>query len=57
MKMYTTYMSALGVEEGIAFKFGGTIANTLDAHRLVQWVQSRYGPAEAGKVITCKEVV
>ena len=54
MKMYTTYMSALGVEDGIDFKFGGIIANTLDAHRLIQWVQSTYGPEKADQVVTCR---
>nr|OQO00983.1 hypothetical protein B0A51_18059 [Rachicladosporium sp. CCFEE 5018] len=35
MEMYTTLMTAYGVTEGIKFKFGGTMANTLQAHRCV----------------------
>ena len=36
-------MSALGASEGIRFKFGGVIANTLNAHRVIQWVQDTAG--------------
>lgn len=32
-------MGALGKAEGIDFDFTGTIANTLDAHRILQWIQ------------------
>jgi hypothetical protein len=33
--IYTTLMSAYGASRGIDFKFGGTVANTIDAHRVV----------------------
>lgn len=39
MRMYTTLMATYGAAEGIAFRFGGTIANTLHAHRLIWHVQ------------------
>ncbi|TKA71594.1 hypothetical protein B0A49_04727 [Cryomyces minteri] len=51
MKIYTTLMAAYGVGLGIDFKFGGTVANTLDAHRLVQHYQSQRGPACADALI------
>lgn len=51
MKMYTTVMSAYGVSCGIDFKFGGTVANTLDAHRLIQHYQEEKGPETADKII------
>lgn len=54
MKMYTTLMSAYGVSAGIDFKFGGLVANTLDAHRLVQYFQEEKGPETADKLIACK---
>lgn len=54
MKKYTTVMQALGVGCGIDFKFGGTIASTLDAHRVVQWAQEKYGAETAEKVVMCE---
>jgi len=51
MNMYTTLMSAYGKDEGIEFKFGGTIANTLQAHRVVQHYQETKGPETADKMI------
>ncbi|KAF2462225.1 thioredoxin-like protein [Lineolata rhizophorae] len=51
MKMYMTLMSAYGANEDIDFKFGGTVANTLDAHRLIQWVQEENGEEQASKVV------
>lgn len=54
MKMYTTLMSAYGVSAGINFKFGGTVANTLDAHRLIQHYQEEKGPETADKIVNCK---
>lgn len=53
MKMYTTLMSAYGVGVGIHFKFGGTVANTLDAHRVIQHYQEEKGPETADKIINC----
>ena len=54
MKKYTTLMSAYGVVVGIDFKFGGTIANTMDAHRLIQHYQEEMGPETADKIVNCK---
>ncbi|KAF1815113.1 thioredoxin-like protein [Eremomyces bilateralis CBS 781.70] len=51
MRMYTTIMSAYGRSVGIDFKFGGTVANTLDAHRLIQRYQEVRGPDCADKLI------
>ncbi|KAK3178583.1 hypothetical protein OEA41_000720 [Lepraria neglecta] len=51
MKKYTTLMSAYGVAVGIDFKFGGTIANTMDAHRLIQHYQEEMGPETADKIV------
>lgn len=58
MKMYTTLMTAHGVSAGINYKFGGTIANTLQAHRVIQYFQahpptaSTSGPDVADKLVT-----
>lgn len=52
--MYSTYMRALGVGVGIDFSFGGQIANTLNAHRLIQYFQEEKGPETADKIIDCK---
>jgi predicted DsbA family dithiol-disulfide isomerase len=51
MKMYTTLMSAYGASCGIDFKFGGTVANTLDAHRLIQHYQEEKGYETADKIV------
>jgi len=51
MKMYTTLMSAYGASAGITYKFGGTVANTLQAHRVVQHFQDSHGPEVADKLI------
>lgn len=40
MKMYMALMSAYGASAGINYKFGGTVANTLQAHRLIQHYQA-----------------
>jgi predicted DsbA family dithiol-disulfide isomerase len=47
-------MSAYGVSAGINFKFGGTVASTMDAHRVVQHFQEEKGPEVADKIINCK---
>ena len=52
MKKYTTLMSAYGVGVGIDFKFHGMVANTLDAHRLIQHFQEEMGPETADKIVT-----
>ena len=51
MKMYTTLMAAYGVAEGIDYKFGGTVANTLQAHRVIQHYQESKGPETADKIV------
>jgi len=52
MKMYVTLMSAYGVSAGINFKFGGTIANTLNAHRVIQHFQAKRGDGTADKIVS-----
>jgi predicted DsbA family dithiol-disulfide isomerase len=51
MKMYTTLMSAYGASAGIDYKFGGTVANTLQAHRVIQYFQEEKGPEVANKLV------
>jgi predicted DsbA family dithiol-disulfide isomerase len=51
MKMYTTLMTAYGVSAGINYKFGGTVANTLNAHRIIQHFQESSGPETANKIV------
>lgn len=55
MKMYETLMRAYGVGVGIDFKFRGTVANTIDAHRLIQHFQEEKGPETADKLINCAD--
>ncbi|OAG35626.1 hypothetical protein AYO21_10166 [Fonsecaea monophora] len=51
MKMYMALMTAYGLSAGINFKFGGTVANTMDAHRVIQHFQEEKGPETADKII------
>ncbi|KAE8449846.1 hypothetical protein EG329_007323 [Mollisiaceae sp. DMI_Dod_QoI] len=51
MTMYTTLMTAYGLSAGIHFKFGGTVANTLPAHRVIQYFQESLGPETADKLV------
>jgi len=51
MKMYTTLMTAYGVSAGINYKFGGTVANSLQAHRVIQYFQESMGPETADKLV------
>ncbi|KAF2087299.1 thioredoxin-like protein [Saccharata proteae CBS 121410] len=51
MKMYTTLMKAYGVSCGIEFKFGGTVANTLDAHRVIQHWQEERGSETVDRIV------
>ncbi|KAK5045966.1 hypothetical protein LTR84_008752 [Exophiala bonariae] len=51
MKMYMALMTAYGQTAGIDFKFGGTVGNTMDAHRVVQHFQEEKGPEVADKII------
>jgi predicted DsbA family dithiol-disulfide isomerase len=52
MQKYTKVMTAYGAAEGIDFKFGGTVANTLHAHRLIQHFQEEKGPETADKIVS-----
>jgi predicted DsbA family dithiol-disulfide isomerase len=51
MQMYTRLMTAYGASAGIDFKFGGTVANTLDAHRVIQHFQETAGAAAANRIV------
>lgn len=51
MDMYTKLMSSYGEPIGINFKFGGTIANTLQAHRVMQYYQEHSDAETASKLI------
>jgi predicted DsbA family dithiol-disulfide isomerase len=51
MQKYVAAMSGLGRQVGIDFKFGGTIANTVDAHRVIQHFQEEDGPSTANKIV------
>jgi len=51
MNLYIGIMSAYGKSCGIDFKFGGTVANTLDAHRVIQHFQEEKGSEVADKIV------
>lgn len=51
MKMYTILMSSYGKGEGIEYKFGGTVANTLQAHRVIQHYQETKGPETTDRIV------
>ncbi|TVY93228.1 hypothetical protein LAWI1_G002003 [Lachnellula willkommii] len=53
MKMFQTLMTAYGASAGITYKFNGTVANTLPAHRLIQHYQatSPHGAEIADKLV------
>lgn len=53
-KIYETLMSAYGTGVGIDFKYGGVVANTIDAHRVIQYYQEEKGAEVADKLINCK---
>lgn len=53
MQKYTTLMTAYGRAAGIAFDFHGTVANTMDAHRLIQHYQEERGAEVADKIVDC----
>ncbi|KIW14617.1 hypothetical protein PV08_07401 [Exophiala spinifera] len=44
-------MTAYGDSAGIKFKFGGTVSNTLEAHRVIQHFQETKGPETTDKII------
>lgn len=54
MSKYTLLLSAYGVGAGIDFKYHGRIANTLDAHRLIQHYQEESGAEVADKIVNCR---
>jgi predicted DsbA family dithiol-disulfide isomerase len=51
MKMYVALMTAYGDSCGIKFKFGGKVANTLPAHRIIQHFQEKQSEETADKII------
>ncbi|KAJ9605410.1 hypothetical protein H2200_010067 [Cladophialophora chaetospira] len=51
MKTYIALMSGYGATAGIKFKFGGTVSNTMDAHRVIQHFQEEKGPETVDKII------
>jgi predicted DsbA family dithiol-disulfide isomerase len=51
MNMYMKLMGSYGAAEGIDFKFGGIVANTLQAHRLIQHYQETKGPETADNIV------
>ncbi|KAI5242216.1 thioredoxin-like protein [Aureobasidium subglaciale] len=51
MRKYAILMTAYGKAEGIAYKFGGKVGNTLQAHRVIQLVQETKGYDAAEKVV------
>ncbi|KAL2400560.1 hypothetical protein ABEF92_002087 [Exophiala dermatitidis] len=51
MNTYIKLMTAYGKTAGIDYKFGGTVANTLDAHRVIQHFQEEKGSETADKII------
>lgn len=46
-----TLMTAYGASAGITYKFGGTVANTIQAHRIIQHFQETSGPEVADKIL------
>jgi len=53
MRKFAAYMTALGETEDISFDFHGIIANTLDAHRALFWIQEEKGPEAARRALEC----
>ncbi|KAH8687967.1 thioredoxin-like protein [Tricladium varicosporioides] len=51
MKMYMTLMSAYGASAGIDYKYTGIVANSLPAHRIIQYFQESLGPVTADKLV------
>lgn len=56
MQKYMMLMTSYGNDAGIDFKFGGEVANTLDAHRLIQHFQEEKGTEVANKIVGCAQV-
>lgn len=57
MAMYMKLMSAYGKSAGIEYKFGGTVANTLDAHRVIQHFQEVKGEECADRIVNCASIL
>ncbi|KAF2269940.1 thioredoxin-like protein [Lojkania enalia] len=51
MRMFVEYMETLGRAEGVEIDFGGHVAGTMDAHRVVGWVQGEKGEEAAERVV------
>lgn len=51
MKKFTTLMSTYGSSAGIKFNFHGVIANSMDAHRMIQNYQEEMGTETANKIV------
>ncbi len=51
MAQMLPYMAKVGKEEGISFDYGGKIAATTDAHRLVELAWTKGGAALQDKVV------
>ena len=51
MDKYITLMTTYGKAAGIDFDFHGQVANTVDAHRLIQHFQEGLGPDTADKLV------
>ncbi|POS78833.1 hypothetical protein DHEL01_v202759 [Diaporthe helianthi] len=51
MEKYVEYMSTLGKASGINFSFGGDIADTLQAHRVIQYFQDEGGAETANRLV------
>lgn len=49
--MFTELMGQYGAAAGIHFKFGGTVADTLQAHRVIQYFQEADGPERANQLV------
>lgn len=51
MNKYMGLMTMYGQAEGIEYKFGGTVANTLQPHRVIQHFQETKGAETADKIV------
>ncbi|CAN8106128.1 unnamed protein product [Discula destructiva] len=51
MAMFTELMGQYGAAAGIDFKFGGEMADTLHAHRVIQYFQEVDGPKRANALV------
>lgn len=51
MAMYIKLMTAYGASVGVKFKFGGKVANTFNAHRIIQHFQEEKGAEVADGIV------